>query len=71
MTDLTRKLHANAAIPSRGQQTYQQFFSEFVGHNQRGHFFAGLGQRLPFSAVRIDADLWEHRYQQAQNKILE
>ena len=70
MTDLTRKLHANAAIPSRGQQTYQQFFSEFVGHNQRGHFFAGLGQRLPFSAIRIDADLWEHRYQQALNKIL-
>ena len=73
MADLTHKLHANAPIPSRGQQTYRQFFSQFVGHGQRGHFFAGLDQlpdRVPFSAFRIDGDLWEHAYQQALNKIL-
>lgn len=46
MRDLTRKLQANAPIPSRGQQTYQQFFSQFVDHGLRGHFFAGLDQRL-------------------------
>ncbi|MGL5995435.1 MAG: NEL-type E3 ubiquitin ligase domain-containing protein [Pseudomonas proteolytica] len=46
MRDLTRKLQANAPIPSRGQQTYQQFFSQFVDHSLRGHFFAGLDQRL-------------------------
>jgi hypothetical protein len=46
MRDLTRKLQANAPIPSRQQQTYQQFFSQFVDHAQRGHFFAGLDQRL-------------------------
>ncbi|AZF35860.1 hypothetical protein C4J88_1061 [Pseudomonas sp. R4-39-08] len=46
MLDLTRKLQTNASIPSRQGQTYQQFFSQFVDHNQRGHFFAGLNQRL-------------------------
>ncbi|WP_237151273.1 NEL-type E3 ubiquitin ligase domain-containing protein [Pseudomonas sp. ADAK18] len=46
MRDLTRKLQANAPLPSRQQQTYQQFFSQFVDHIQRGHFFAGLDQRL-------------------------
>lgn len=46
MRDLTRKLQANAALPSRPQQNYQQFFSQFVDHIQRGHFFAGLDQRL-------------------------
>lgn len=28
------------------QQTYRQFFSQFVEHQQRGHFFAELEQRL-------------------------
>jgi len=28
------------------KQTYRQFFSQFVDHQQRGHFFAGLDQRL-------------------------
>lgn len=46
MRDLTRKLQTNAPIPSRDQQTYQQFFSQFVDHSLRGHFFAGLDQRL-------------------------
>ncbi|WP_313450781.1 NEL-type E3 ubiquitin ligase domain-containing protein [Pseudomonas rhodesiae] len=46
MQDLTRKLQTNAPIPSRQQQTYQQFFSQFVDHTQRGHFFANLSQRL-------------------------
>ncbi len=46
MLDLTRKLQTNAPIASRQGQTYQQFFSQFVDHGQRGHFFAGLNQRL-------------------------
>lgn len=37
MQDLTRKL--------RGQP-YQQFFSRFVAHEDRGYFFADLNQRL-------------------------
>ncbi|MFL1418355.1 dermonecrotic toxin domain-containing protein [Pseudomonas fildesensis] len=28
------------------QPAYQQFFSRFVNHDERGHFFADLGQRL-------------------------
>lgn len=28
------------------EQTYRQFFSQFVDHQQRGHFFAELEQRL-------------------------
>lgn len=86
MRDLTRKLQANAPIPSRQQQTYQQFFSQFVDHAQRGHFFAGLDQRLctlqggqkvpqddpklRSSSRRIEGDLWEYLYQQSFNKIL-
>lgn len=49
MRDLTRKLQANAELPSSARmprQTYRQFFSQFVDHAQRGYFFAGLEQRL-------------------------
>ncbi len=86
MRDLTRKLQANAPIPSRQQQTYQQFFSQFVDHAQRGHFFAELDQRLctlqggqkvpqddprlRSSSRKIEGDLWEYLYQQSFNKIL-
>lgn len=85
MQDLTRKLQTNAPIPSRQQQTYQQFFSQFVDHAQRGHFFAGLDQRLcklqgdqkvpqddpklRASSRKIEGDLWEYLYQQSFNKI--
>jgi Leucine-rich repeat (LRR) protein len=37
MTELTRKLRAPA---------YQTFFSRFVEHKERGHFFADLNRRL-------------------------
>ncbi|MHC8288270.1 dermonecrotic toxin domain-containing protein [Pseudomonas sp. XS1P51] len=37
MTELTRKLRSPA---------YQQFFSRFVDHPERGHFFADLNRRL-------------------------
>jgi Leucine-rich repeat (LRR) protein len=37
MTELTRKLRAPA---------YQTFFSRFVDHKERGHFFADLNRRL-------------------------
>ncbi|MGF6151938.1 dermonecrotic toxin domain-containing protein [Pseudomonas fluorescens] len=37
MTELTRKLRSPA---------YQRFFSQFVDHQERGHFFADLNRRL-------------------------
>ena len=49
MLDLTRKLQLNNALPSSTQtprSTYQQFFSQFVPHSQRGVFFAALSERL-------------------------
>ncbi|MDR9754511.1 NEL-type E3 ubiquitin ligase domain-containing protein [Pseudomonas sp. SZMC_28357] len=45
MAEITRQLRDNARLPSRSI-TYQQFFSQFVDQQQRGHFFAGLEQRL-------------------------
>ncbi|WP_353742178.1 DUF6543 domain-containing protein [Pseudomonas fluorescens] len=41
MAELTRQLR-DASAP----KSYQQFFSQFVPHQQRGHFFAGLNDRL-------------------------
>ncbi|MGH8385710.1 MAG: NEL-type E3 ubiquitin ligase domain-containing protein [Pseudomonas sp.] len=41
ITELTRQLRDGASANS-----YQQFFSQFVPHQQRGHFFAGLNDRL-------------------------
>ncbi|WP_448111546.1 NEL-type E3 ubiquitin ligase domain-containing protein [Pseudomonas lini] len=45
MNELTRQLRDNAVISSTGM-TYRQYFSRFVDHSQRGHFFGGLEQRL-------------------------
>lgn len=45
MDELTRQLRDNKPLPASAM-TYQQFFSQFVDQQQRGHFFAGLGQRL-------------------------
>ncbi|MGA3798235.1 dermonecrotic toxin domain-containing protein [Pseudomonas fluorescens] len=41
MAELTRQLR-DASAP----KSYQQFFSQFVPHQQRGDFFAGLNDRL-------------------------
>ncbi|PVZ55860.1 hypothetical protein C9422_20550 [Pseudomonas sp. B1(2018)] len=41
MAELTRQLR-DADAPG----SYQKFFSQFVPHQQRGHFFAGLNNRL-------------------------
>ncbi|MNS00148.1 E3 ubiquitin-protein ligase sspH1 [compost metagenome] len=41
MAELTRQLRDTSA-----PRSYQQFFSQFVPHQQRGHFFAGLNARL-------------------------
>lgn len=41
MAQLTRQLRDGASSKS-----YQQYFSQFVPHQQRGHFFAGLNDRL-------------------------
>lgn len=45
MKELSRQLRENNTLPSTGI-TYRQFFSQFIDHEQRGHFFAGLEQRL-------------------------
>lgn len=47
MDELTRQLRADRTLPSSGIG-YRTFFSQFVDHEQRGHFFAGLEQRLTF-----------------------
>jgi hypothetical protein len=41
MAELTRQLRN-----TKPGASYQQFFSQFVAHEQRGHFFAGLNERL-------------------------
>ncbi|WP_223466595.1 dermonecrotic toxin domain-containing protein [Pseudomonas sp. GL-RE-26] len=41
MTELTRQLRDGTS-----SKRYQQYFSQFVPHQQRGHFFAGLNDRL-------------------------
>ncbi|SEN14661.1 C-terminal novel E3 ligase, LRR-interacting [Pseudomonas sp. ok272] len=49
MLDLSRKLRSNGqhtAGHNGPTRTYRQFFSQFVDHGQRGHFFSGLDQRL-------------------------
>lgn len=43
--ELTRQLRDNKTIPSTNTN-YWQFFSQFIDQQQRGHFFAGLEQRL-------------------------
>ncbi|MGG7557491.1 NEL-type E3 ubiquitin ligase domain-containing protein [Pseudomonas sp. ES3] len=45
MNELTRQLRDDAVISSTGM-TYRQYFSRFVNHSERGHFFGGLAQRL-------------------------
>ena len=45
LNELTRQLREDAFIES-AQMTYRQFFSRFVDQQQRGHFFAGLQERL-------------------------
>ena len=47
MKELTRQLRENNTLLSTGI-TYRQFFSQFIDHEQRGHFFAGLEQRLTY-----------------------
>lgn len=51
MNELTRQLRdSTATLDAHGQApaktTYRQFFSRFVDHKQRGHFFAELQSRL-------------------------
>lgn len=41
MVELTRQLRDGSSAES-----YQQFFSQFVDQQQRGHFFSGLNERL-------------------------
>ncbi|MBY8969173.1 hypothetical protein J1G33_02100 [Pseudomonas sp. P867] len=51
MNELTRQLRDNPSpLDATGQTpnkaTYRQFFSQFIDHKQRGHFFAELQSRL-------------------------
>ncbi|MHC8403962.1 NEL-type E3 ubiquitin ligase domain-containing protein [Pseudomonas sp. TMB3-21] len=45
MTELARQLREDK-VGASTQQSYRQFFSQFVDHQQRGHFFAELESRL-------------------------
>ncbi|MHC8402598.1 NEL-type E3 ubiquitin ligase domain-containing protein [Pseudomonas sp. MDT1-17] len=45
MTELARQLRENIVSPST-RISYRQFFSQFVDHQERGHFFADLEERL-------------------------
>jgi hypothetical protein len=65
----TRALRV-ALLHKLQDRDYQRFFSQFVDHAQRGHFFSGLQQRPRFGVVRIDGELWPQRYQHALDKIL-
>ncbi|WLH91475.1 NEL-type E3 ubiquitin ligase domain-containing protein [Pseudomonas sp. FP453] len=49
---------------------YRQFFSQFIDRQQQRAFIHGLQQRAPYSASRIDGELWPQLYQAALNKIL-
>lgn len=44
--ELTRQLRDNRPASSASAMSYQQFFSRFVGHGERGHFFAALNAKL-------------------------
>eukprot|EP01030_Chromulinospumella_sphaerica_P006337 gene6337-6199_t len=48
--ELTRQLRDASSTPTRNglpsKRSYQEFFSRFVAHQQRGHFFAELNSRL-------------------------
>lgn len=48
--ELTRQLRDASSTPTRdglpSKRSYQEFFSRFVAHQQRGHFFAELNSRL-------------------------
>ncbi|PMW99240.1 hypothetical protein C1X59_18195 [Pseudomonas sp. FW215-R2] len=45
LKELTGQLQRNETLPS-SSGNYWQFFSQFVDHHERGHFFADLKQRL-------------------------
>lgn len=59
------------ALASKLQDpTYRQFFSQFVDQQQRQAFVSGVRPHAPYSASRIDGELWPQLYQAALNKIL-
>lgn len=54
--ELTRQLRDNDPASSPSAMSYQQFFSRFVGHGERGHFFAALNAKL--SLVTYHGEEW-------------
>lgn len=47
MNELTRQLRDSTSTgEATAQPSYRQFFSQFIDHKQRGHFFAELQNRL-------------------------
>ncbi|MGE8066047.1 dermonecrotic toxin domain-containing protein [Pseudomonas sp. NPDC089569] len=46
VTELTRQLRDGSTSQTATTNSYQMFFSQFVAQHQRGHFFAGLNNRL-------------------------
>ncbi|WP_434709638.1 hypothetical protein J3P75_06050 [Pseudomonas sp. R1-1] len=58
--ELTRQLREDR-FSEATQQTYRQFFSQFVDQQQRGHFFAELEQRLFITRYHPPADATDQR----------
>jgi hypothetical protein len=65
--ELTRQLRDAGQAPTRdglpNRRSYQQFFSRFVAHQQRGHFFAELNSKLVVIARHekewgVDLPVW-------------
>ncbi|MBC8999031.1 hypothetical protein IAI51_21115 [Pseudomonas sp. N40(2020)] len=58
--ELARQLREdNVSVSTK--QSYRQFFSQFVDHQQRGHFFADLEQRLFITRYHKPTDATDQR----------
>lgn len=59
-TELTRQLREDRLCAAT-RQTYRQFFSRFIDHQQRGHFFAELEERLFITRYHASDDPTDQR----------
>ncbi|MFJ2486034.1 dermonecrotic toxin domain-containing protein [Pseudomonas sp. NPDC087639] len=58
--ELARQLREdNVSVSTK--QSYRQFFSQFIDHQQRGHFFADLEQRLFITRYHKPTDATDQR----------
>ncbi|WP_434766605.1 dermonecrotic toxin domain-containing protein [Pseudomonas triticicola] len=59
-SELTRQLREDRLCAAT-RQTYRQFFSRFIDHQQRGHFFAELEERLFITRYHASDDPTDQR----------